>query len=242
MEEYPIDAESALFALSQSWEVHRQAFGPIIEPAFADNKQVRVMLINALNHISRREVERGLEILKEIRPFCDCDEDMAAWTFFIGVAFEMGGAKAQMVEWYEKSCEIGHSFYLPYLKLAKDAHGSAKFERAIEYYKNAIECIFEMSEDEWDLTVLGSAYTNMTSCFTMLHRYDEAMEAWESAQKYTLQPGSDATAAILYAAMGNREKTNEHIEKLKKKFPMWLEQTKEMTDRILDGTHPAFPR
>ena len=66
MDNVPIDFESAEFALRQSWEVHRQAFGPILEPAFQENPQVRILLINALNHISRREVKRGMELLKEM--------------------------------------------------------------------------------------------------------------------------------------------------------------------------------
>ena len=53
-------------SFQKSWAVHMQAFGPILEPAFAENPQVRIILINALNHISRREVKRGMELLKEI--------------------------------------------------------------------------------------------------------------------------------------------------------------------------------
>ena len=69
-----MDFETAEFALRQSWEVHRQAFGPILEPAFAENQQVRILVINALNHISRRDIKRGMELLKEIQPQ-DMDED-----------------------------------------------------------------------------------------------------------------------------------------------------------------------
>ena len=87
----PIDFEQAEFALRQSWEAHRQAFGPILEPAFVENQQVRILLINALNHISRRDVKRGMELLKEIHPHCIYDEDKAAWAFFVGLCFEMGG-------------------------------------------------------------------------------------------------------------------------------------------------------
>ena len=117
MNNQPIDFESANFALQYSWEVHRQAFGPILDPAFVENQQVRIILINALNHISRREIKRGMELLKEIHPHCIYNEDKAAWTFFVGLCFEMGGAQEQMLEWYAKACEIGHRFYLPYLKL-----------------------------------------------------------------------------------------------------------------------------
>ena len=42
MDEHPMDFESMEFALRHSWEVHRQAFGPILEPAFQENQQVRL--------------------------------------------------------------------------------------------------------------------------------------------------------------------------------------------------------
>ena len=238
----PMDFETAEFMLRQSWEVHRQAFGPILEPAFVENQQVRILLINALNHISRREIKRGMELLKEIWPHCIYNEDRAAWTFFVGLCFEMGGGKEQMLEWYEKAGEIGHRFYLPYLKLAKAAHSTAQYEKAMEYYRIGIACLLEMSDNDRDEIILGSAYTNLTSCLTMLHRYTEAEQAWNEARKYPAQPGADATAAILYAAMGDAEKTAAHIGQLKERFPAWVDQTREMTQEILNGTHPAFPR
>lgn len=229
-------------ALRQSWEVHRQAFGPILEPAFVENPQVRIHLINALNHISRREVQRGLELLQEIRPHCLYDEDKAAWTFLVGLCYEMGGAKAQMLQWYADAAKFGHRFYLPYLKLAKAAHSGAQFEAARGYYETAIECLLEMSEAERSEMILGSAYTNLTSCLTMLHDYEGALRAWHKAQRCPQQPGADATAAILYAAMGDAEATARHIRALAEKFPAWVGQTQEMTAQILAGEHPAFPR
>ena len=241
MEKSPVDFESAEFALRHSWEVHRQAFGPILEPAFAENQQVRILVINALNHISRREVKRGMELLKEIYPYCIYDEDKSAWTFFVGLCFEMGGARAQMLEWYDKAGKFGHRFYLPYLKLAKAAHSAAQFEKARDFYQTAIECLLEMSENDMAEVIIGSAFTNLTSCLTMLHQYPEAEKAWRAAQQYPAQPGADATAAILYAAMGDAAKTAAHIDSLKISFPAWVEQTEQMTQQILSGTHPAFP-
>ncbi len=240
MDNPSLDFEGAEFALRRSWEIHRQAFGPILEPAFVENQQVRILLINALNHISRREVKRGMELLKEIQPYCIYEEDKAAWAFFVGLCFEMGGAQKQMLEWYEKAGRIGHRFYLPYMKLAKAAQSAAQFETAKGYYETAIACLKEMSDQ--DEIVLGSAYTNLTSCCTMLHQYPSAEAAWKEAQKYPLQPGADATAAILYAAMGDAEKTAAHMEQLKEKLPEWVAQTQQMTDQILSGTHPAFPK
>lgn len=236
-----MDFEAAESALRQSWELHRQAFGPILEPAFTENPQVRIRLIAALNHLSRREIKEGMAILKEISPHCLYEEDKAAWTFFVGLGFEMAGAREQMLQWYEAAGQYGHRFYLPYMKLAKAAHSAGEFEKARGYYETAIACLREMSEEERDETVLGSAYTNLTSCLTMLHRFQEAETAWTRAQRYPLQPGADATAAILYAAMGNAGKAEVHLKMLREKFPAWAEQTESMTREILAGTHPAFP-
>lgn len=241
MSEQPIDFESAQFALQQSWEVHRQAFGPILEPAFVENPQVRILVINALNHISRRDIKRGMELLKEIQPHCIYNEDKAAWTFFVGLCFEMSGGQKQMLEWYEKAGQIGHRFYLPYLKLAKAAYGAGQFEKAKGYYETAIDCLLEMAESDRDEMILGSSYTNLASCLTVLHQYPQAEKAWNKAQQYPLQPGADATAAILYAAMGDSEKTGMHIRRLQEKLPPLASQIQVMTQQILNGTHPAFP-
>jgi len=236
------DFENMEYALRQSWEVHRQAFGPILEPAFAENQQVRILVINALNHISRREIKRGMELLKELQPHCIYDEDKAAWTFFVGLCFEMGGAREQMLDWYEKAGKFGHRFYLPYMKIAKAAHSSARYEKAVRNYITAIDCLLEMQEKDRDETILGSAYTNLTSCLTMLHRYPEGERAWLSAQNYPLQPGAEATGAILYAAMGHRDKADALILRLRETRPQWAAQTEEMTRQILNGTHPAFSK
>ncbi len=203
--------------LARSWEIHRQAFGPILEPAFTENPQVRVILINALNHISTRKIKRGMELLEELRAFCIYDDDKAVWAFCVGLAFEMVGAKDKMLKWYAEAGTYGHRFYLPYLKLAKAAHGEAQFEKAKEYYEEGIACLLEMPEKE-DV-ILGSAYTNLTSCLTMLHAYKEAETAWKTAQNYPLQAGAAATGAILYAAMRDADKTAIYLEELKQKFP-----------------------
>ena len=99
-----------------------------------------------------------------------------------------------------------------------------------------------MSENDTDEIILGSAYTNLTSCLTMLHQYTEAENAWNAAQQYPTQPGAEATAAILYAAIGNAEKVSAYIDSLKVKLPALVTQTQQMTQQILSGTHPAFPK
>ncbi len=232
--------EQAEEALKRSWEIHRQAFGPILEPAFIENQQVRIPLIAALNKISRRDTKEGLKILKTLEEHCIYDEDKAAWSFFVGLAYEMAGEREKMIKWYKRAGEYGHRFYLPYAKIAKHAHMSAHFDEALENYALAVDCVLRLPEDERELAVVGSSYANMVSCLTMMHRYDEAEKAWIKAQKYPLQPGADATAAILYAAMDNEEKVEYYIEELKVEFPVWVSNTVVMTGQILSGAHPHF--
>lgn len=241
MEHFEQDYETAEFALRQSWETHRQAFGPILEPAFVENPQVRVPLIAALNHISRREVKQGMEILKQIKEFCIYDEDKAAWTFFVGLCYELGGAKKQALQWYDDAAKYGHRFYLPYLKLAKAAIQEKQYETARIYYEIGIDCLMEMPETEQDPALLGSAYTNLASSLTMLHRYPEAEKAWETAMRYPTQPRAPAVAAVLYAATGDWKTAKAYMEKLEKADPAFAQQIWQAIQKIFDGTHPDFP-
>lgn len=225
-------------ALARSWEIHRQAFGPILEPAFPGDVQTRLVLVAALNHLSRRQVREGLELLKPLGDQCRTDADRAAWTFFVGLAFEMAGAREQMLKWYLDAGKYGHRFYLPYMKLAKAAHEAARFEDAGKWYAVAYECL--KAQEDTDPQLLAAAATNLVSCLTMLHRFADAEAVWQEAQRYPLRPGASATAAMLYAAMGDRERTAGCIEALRKELPQWLSQTMGATDLILRGAHPHF--
>ena len=53
-------------AFQKSWQVHMNAFGPILEPAFKENYQARVHLTAALNEISGGKLKKGFEKLKKI--------------------------------------------------------------------------------------------------------------------------------------------------------------------------------
>ena len=225
-------------SLKRSWLIHMRTFGPILKPAFEENPQVRVPLIAALNHISRKETDRGLEILGSIKDRCIYDEDKAAWTFFVGLCYEMAGDEEKMKQWYIKSGRYGHSFYLPYLKTAKSEHKAANFLPAEVYYKKAIGCLEKMKKGPMDEIVLTSAYTNLVSCLTMMHRYDEAETVWNYANTRQVQPAAFATAAIMYAAMGDKEKADYFLSELHKQMPEMSVQ--QVTDMIFAGEHPHF--
>ena len=226
--------EQLNFVLNHGWETHRQAFGPILEPAFQDNPRVRIPLTAALNCISRKDVQKGLEILRSIQSQCACDADYAAFAFCVGLAFEMAGNTEKMMRWYLRAGEYGHRFYLPYIKVARVAYEQLSFDLAVRQYAKAIECLSDMREEEKEQSIITSAYVNLCSVLTMMHRYDEAEQAWVTATQYNVPIASLANAAFLYAAKEDREQTEYFLKILKKKLPSVYEQTKEKTDAILE--------
>lgn len=230
--------EKAEAFVRRNWEVHRQAFGPILEPAFSEDPQARLLLIHALNHISKKQVKPGVEILKQLQGRCNCNADRAALAFFHGLAFEMVGVTPQMIQWYEKAGQLGHRFFLPHLKLSKAYHNAASYDNARKHYQIAIEYL-KASEDP-DGEILASAYTNLCSCLTMMHLFTEAKKAWEQAQKYPMQPGAYAAGAMLYAVLGDKEKLEEMMAILKNRYPAWVKQTQQNTQDVLAHTHPHF--
>ena len=230
-------------AVQKSWQAHTQVFGPILEPAFIENYQARIDLTAALNYISNRELQKGFKKLQSIQKSCSTDEDKAAWLFCMGLCFEMANMKDEMLEYYQGAGKYGHSFYLPYIKIAKTAHNDAVFEVAEANYKKAIQCLMEDETVKQKRDILGAAYTNYASCLTMMHRYEDAEEALEkSIEILPEQKGRAATEAILAAAKGDAEKAHYYTEIVEAESPDSYEMTKNTVCSILENRHPQFSR
>lgn len=220
--------------IQESWVVHQRAFGPILDVAFKDDYQARIHLCAALNFISRQKVKEGLNKLQSLQKHCDKDEDFAAWYFFMGLAFEVAGAKEQMIACYREAGKYHHQFYLPYLKVAKIAHQDGVFDIAKEYYLEALNCTNEPN-------ILASIYTNLASALTMMHDYDKAEEMFEKSESLLVtQVGRNVGKAILYAARRDENKVKELLVNIKYESPNMYEQAKEETEKILTNKHPHF--
>ena len=228
-------------AVQKSWQVHTQAFGPILEPAFTENYQARIHLTNALNHMSNRDLKGGLQKLNLIEKNCESDADKAAWLFCMGLCMEMAGMKEEMVSFYQNAGKFGHKFYLPYLKVAKAAHNDAVFEIAEENYENAIRCLNEGDDIAQKQMILGSVYTNYASCLTMMHRYDDAEAALQrSCEILPRLQGRAASEAILAAAKGESERALSIVAQIKEQEPTVFAMTNKMVTEILEKKHPHF--
>lgn len=227
----------------KKWSVHMQAFGEILKYAFVENYVARIHLCAALDYISRQETRNGHDKLELVHTYCETDKDETAWLFCMGLCYEMDGRKEDMLQFYQQANEHRHDFYLPYLKVAKNAHEDAAFDIAEQNYREAIRCLWQLRDNQQSKIILASAYTNLTSCLTMMHRYSEAEEYLElSKVVLSEQAGRASAEAILYAAMQEKEKLAGSLEQLKKENIALYMVTKEMTDRIMSGEHPHFSK
>ena len=225
----------------QSWSGHMQAFGPILEPAFAEDYQSLTHLCAALNLISNRKLEQALKKLQLLQKRCETDADKAAWLFCMGLVFDMAGVKDAMVDFYQQAAAVGHRFYLPYLKVAKAAHMDGAFDVAAQNYEMGISCLAEMKQEGQVPMILASAYSNYASVLTMMHRFEEAHSALDaSMDAMPVLPGRSGTHGVLFAAEGNWTVADAAMEALKSETPMLFEQTEKVVEEIRKGKHPQF--
>lgn len=218
--------------VKESWKAHEQVFGPILTPAFVNDSVARVRLTAALNALSGRDIDKAFKKLKTLQKYCVTDADKAAWLYFMGLCADLAGDRDAMIGFYAEAGTYQHRFYLPYLKLAKCALADGVFEIAEDNYRLAIRCLkdtelntqsTEILLNAQSVDVLATAYTNLTSCLTMMHKYEAAQAALAASEKVlAVQPGRAATKAVLYAAMGKRTQAEECLSLLEKKdLPYW---------------------
>ena len=227
--------------VQQSWKGHMQAFSPILRPAFADNFQAKIHLTAALNHISKGNLQQAMPKLQQVQNFVENDADKAMLLFALGVYCETAGAQEQMAAYYSAANQCGHSFYLPYLKVAKFCLGAADYAPAEENFRKAIACFDAAALSDADKIILGSAYANLGSCLTMLHRYEDAWTALENSKIFCPDaPGRAAAEAVLHALKGDEAQVAACMAVLESHTPDAVESVRQSTAKILAKTDPLF--
>ena len=227
--------------VQQSWKAHVQAFGPILKPAFADNFQAKIHLTAALNHISKGNLQQAMPKLQMVQNCVETEADKAMLLFALGVYCEQAGAQEQMIAYYNAANQCGHSFYLPYLKVARFCLGAADYAPAEDNFRKAIACFDAAALSDSDKIILGSAYTTLGSCLTMLHRYEEAWTALENSHTFCPEaPGRAAAEAVLHALKGDEPQVAACIATLESHSPEAVESVRQSTAKILAKTDPLF--
>jgi hypothetical protein len=154
---------------------------------------------------------------------------------------EMAGAKEQMITFYQQAGELGHRFYLPYLKVAKTAQMDLVLDVAEENYLEGIQCLKEGAQSAQTRMILGSAYANLSATLTMMHRLEDAVDAMEISRQYAGHlPGRSGTVAITAAAEGDFARAEEAMAELGKEAPQMLDQVTDVVEKIRTGTHSHF--
>ena len=74
----------------QSWQVHTQAFGPILLPAYEECYTAKVHLTNILNKISVRDIAGAKSVMETLIKSCGCDtpKEKALLCFLEGLCCE----------------------------------------------------------------------------------------------------------------------------------------------------------
>lgn len=226
-------------AVQKAWRSHCDVFGPILEPAFANDAQSRVHLINALNAISRKEINKAIPLLQKIGKNCRSDADRAAILYFTGLACEFAGHAEEAMEFYLEANEYGHAFYMPYLKVAKDAYVHGAYDPAEENFRKAMDCLD--TNTDANRMILASTQANFASCLIMMHRFDEAQAALDIAEKLMPDQANHlAVEVTLHAAKGEEAAVYRCLQALEQSHPQLYASVKPVAEKTLEGKNPQF--
>lgn len=226
----------------QDWQIHLQAFGPILEPAYPDCYTAKVHLINILNKISRRDLSGANETMETLVKSCGCDtaEEKALHCFLQGLCRELGGDKLGMFSAYIRAGQYGHQFYLLPLKCARFAHDDGELDVALSEYCKALPLIRALPDSPVRTKLLGSTLTNTASCMTYMHRCEDAEALLAEARAVGPVPRIEAAEAVLMAVLNRPDALEGCLDALRQANDPDYDHILSLTRAILEGRDPHF--
>lgn len=230
------------FQFQQSWQVHVQAFGPILLPAYDGCYAARVHLTNILNKISRGDVDGAKSVIETLIKSCGCDtpEEKALMCFLEGLCCEVAGNQLGMFSKYARAEGHGHRFYLLHLKNARYAHTSGELDVALTEYIKALPLIRNMPETPARAKLLGGTLTNTASCLTYMHRYQDAEALLKEARQTGHIPRIETVEAVLLAAMDREAAMEACLIALAEANDPDYDHILDLVTNIINGRDPHF--
>ena len=102
-----------------------------------------------------------------------------------------------------------------------------------------MNCFEGKDLSEQDKLIVASAHTNMATCLTMMHEYEHAVQCLEETDGLGVKiPNSASVEAVLFAAMGEKEKAESSLAQLDGS-PVY-DHIRKTVESILNKTNPAF--
>ncbi len=227
--------------IQESWKVHQNAFGPILNDAFKEDYKTKIDVCAALNMISNRKLQEGYQKVTSLYDKCQCNEDYALFYFMLGLCFEMANQKEDMASAYLKCCEYEPNFYLPFNKAAKFMHEIGEYEIAAGCYQKGLDILTLLEDNIQNKTLIASTLVNFATCFTLMHEYEMAKELFDKSKLlHEVMVGRSGSEAMLYAALKDEEQMKCCLEKVKVETPQIYEHIKKESEMILNNKNPHF--
>lgn len=236
MQEYALDNENY-----KKWrEMHGETFGDVFLSAFEDSPEAQIRLTSALIKTTKREFEGALANLLPLEYFCNNNFDSAALCYFIGLHCEFLQNEEQMTEYYEKILDYGQDFlfniaFHPYYRTAKFAQRESKCEKAIKYYKKAMQFYSESEQESEKKKILSQLNYEIATVYMYMHEYEKGsffIQCSFDCDK-TQNPQRNYVLAILCAL----DEKHDMLKQLLDSMPGILKMScLQMTNAILNKT------
>lgn len=227
--------------IQDSWKVHVQTFGSILEKAFKEDYKTRIDVCAALNLISNRKLQEGYNKVNKLYDACKCDDDYALFYFMMGLCFELANQQSEMASAYMKCCEYEPSFYMPYIKTAKYTQQINEYDLAANFYEKGINILTQQEQNEQNKVLIASTFVNYASCLTMMHQYELAQELMnKSKQMKPVMMARCVSEATLNAALGKKAEYEACLKQVQVEVPQIYEHVKKESDAIINGKNPHF--
>ncbi len=224
----------------KSWQVHMNAFGPILEPAFVEDYQARVHLTNWLNKISQGDAAGSLPLMKKLQKYIETDADRCLYYFCCALCFRSMQVDEQYYDAMEQCVALKPRFYLPYVDLAQQQLFGNFFDEAVENFRAALKYYPENQVNLQNPRTHAVLCCNLAAGLLFLHRQDEARAALEQARKICDTPDVCAVEARFFALAGDAEGVKECVARLNAADAELAERIGQDAEKILRREHPHF--
>ncbi|MBQ9746544.1 MAG: tetratricopeptide repeat protein [Clostridia bacterium] len=187
---------------------------------------------------SAKKLAAAVKRLSRLLAECKSESDEIACYYVMAIAAEAMGDTENKLRYYSEVCKRNVRWYLPYMKLARGLADRGEYEKAKVYYEKAIPLL----KSGLNKRVMGgTAYADIAYLCTKLKRYEEAEAALEKSHECSdYIPNRGIVEALLYAATGKPERVQASLAALAKEESPYLEQTRELAEKISAGEDVFF--